>query len=338
MSLGIMAIGHALGDPVTVDALIAAGGVDERKLRGWGYRRLYRAADGVGLTDLAAKAGESALRNAGVAADEVDLIVLAVSDLAEYLYWDAAAAVQGRLGLRNAEAVLISQACGGGVTAFDTVAGRFATHPGYHTALVVAANRVVEQYWDRAATGTALSSDGAVAATVRRGHGSCVWLATETISDGRYADFMRMDIGGATQPFSLAHATNPAIPPLIDRMDTFFDGDGRSALAFATAVNARNKAVLEQACARAGTDTSQIQQVIYLNDNRKAFEDLAATLGIPLGATNVDLAMDYGHFGPADQILCLDRLLRAGQLVSGDVVALLSMGSGVHWTCTLLRV
>lgn len=48
--------------------------------------------------------------------------------------------------------------------------------------------------------------------------------------------------------------------------------------------------------------------------------------------------MELGHFGPADQLLSLERLLTAGELVTGDMVALLSMGSGMHWTCTLLRV
>ncbi|WP_194836713.1 3-oxoacyl-ACP synthase III family protein [Nocardia sp. XZ_19_369] len=333
MSLGIKAIGYALGAPVSIDEL--AG--DDQKVRQWGYRRLHRAPAEVGLTDLAVRAGEAALRRAGIAVGEVDLVVLAITDIAEYLYWDPAAAVAGRLDTRQAEAILLSQACGGGVAAFDIVAGKFATHPRYRTALVIAANRICETYWDRVETSTSLSSDGAAAAVLRRDHPECRWLATEVVTDGRYADFMRMELGGGARPFTPG-AERPAIAGLIDRMDTFFDGDGRAALAFVEQLHTRNREVVERACASADVTFGEIERVLYLHDNAGAFADLAKALGMPLDRTNVEIACDHGHFGPADQLLSLERLLATGELVTGDIVALLSMGTGMHWACTLLRI
>ncbi|QYN21270.1 3-oxoacyl-ACP synthase III family protein [Amycolatopsis sp. DSM 110486] len=332
MELGIVALGQALGAPCEPGTL---AGADPAKLRTWGYRRFHRADDGVGLTDLAVRAGEAALRRAGVTAAELDLVVLAMTDIAEYLYWDPAAALQHRLGADRAEALLLAQACGGGVTAFDTVAGRFATHPGHRTALVVAANRIVEAYWDRVETGTSLGSDGAAAAVLRRDHPDCRWLVTETISDGRNAGFMRMETGGGARPFSGAP---PRIAPLVDRMDTFFDGDGRAALAFADQLTARTREVVGRACERAGVPVGALERTLYLHDNLGAFEALAKELGIPLDRTNVEQAMAHGHCGPADQLISLERLLSGGELVPGDVVALVSMSSGMHWACTLLRI
>lgn len=336
MSLGIMAIGYALGTPVSLDELAANGITDDPKVRQWGYRRLHRAPEEVGLTDLAVRAGEIALRRAGVEAGAVDLVILAITDIAEYLYWDAAAAVTSRLDARHAEAMLLSQACGGGVAAFDVVAGKFATHPRYRTALVIAANRIAETYWDRVETSTSLSSDGAAAAVLRRDHPSCRWLATEVVTDGRYADFMRMEVGGAVHPFT--GTERPAIAPLIDRMDTFFDGNGGAALAFVDQLHARNRDVIERACASADIAIGSIERVLYLHDNAGAFADLAKALGVPLDRTNIEIARDHGHFGPADQLLSLERLLATGELVAGDTVALLSMGTGMHWACTLLRI
>ncbi|GLY43382.1 3-oxoacyl-[acyl-carrier-protein] synthase 3 [Amycolatopsis sp. NBRC 101858] len=331
--LGIVALGQALGTPGDPAGL---PGADGAKLRNWGYRRLHRAEPGVGLTDLAVQAGEAALRRAGVAAAEVDLVVLAITDIAEYLYWDPAAAVQHRLGADRAEAVLLTQACGGGVTAFDTVAGRFATHPGYRTALVAAANRIVEPYWDRVETGASLGSDGAAAAVLRRDHPDGRWLVTETISDGRYAGFMRMEAGGAAAPFT---GTDPVgLAPMAERMDRFFDGDGRAALAFADALGARTREVLQRACDRAGIPVGALERVLYLHDTLPAFEALAKELGVPLDRTNFEQALAHGHCGPADQLISLERLLSGGELVPGDVVALLSTGSGMHWACTLLRI
>ncbi|GAB3988764.1 3-oxoacyl-ACP synthase [Actinoallomurus acanthiterrae] len=326
MSFGLTAFGHALPATVPIDGTAH------------GYRSYHRADPGVGATDLAVEAGEQALRNARTDPDDVDLLVLALSDIPEYLYWDAAASVQARLRAHRAETMLISQACGGGVMSFDAVAGKFATHPDYGMALLIGTNRVCEQYWDRWKSTTSLGSDGAAAAVARRGHGSCRWLVTEAISDGRYADFMRMEAGGAAKPFG-AHGDAPAkVPMLIDRIDGFFAGSARAALEFADLSSRRNGEVFRRACARAGVVPDAVARVLYLHDNANAFLDLSKELGMPLERTNRDLAAEYGHLGSADQLLSLERLLRDGELRSGDVVALMSQGSGMHWTCTLLEI
>jgi 3-oxoacyl-[acyl-carrier-protein] synthase-3 len=337
---GILSTGHALGRPVAVADVLGSGAPDaaRRTAEAKGYRRLYRADDGVGLTDLATEAALAALEKARVEPGRVDLLVVAVADLAEYLYWDVAAAVQARLGAHRAEAVLMNQACSAGVLAFDTVAGKFATHPGYRTAVIVAANRVCEAYWDRAETGTAISSDGAAAAVLLREHPACRWLTTEVITDGRYADFMRMEVGGAARPFSVAAPVPARIARLTDRMEDFFTGDGQAAYRFLVTMNARNRTVLERACDRAGIPVDAVARIVYLNDNRAAFGDLATALGVPVELTNRELALDHGHLGTADQLFCLEQHLARGELTAGDTVALMSIGSGMHWACSLLTI
>ncbi|RSN11505.1 3-oxoacyl-ACP synthase [Nonomuraea sp. WAC 01424] len=338
MSFGVVAFGQALGEPVPVSVLMDGHPGDARTVRGWGYRAFHRAAPDVGLTDLAVRAGGEALDRAGVAPGELDLVVLAAADLAEYLYWDAAAAVQARLGAHRAEALLVNQACGGGVTAFDTVAGRFATHESHATALIIGANRVCEEYCDRLSVNTCVNGDGAAAALVRRGAGSCRWLVTETLTDGRYADFYRLDAGGSARPFTPARAVPARIAAPADRLQEFFGGDIMAMFDFARTTLARNREVLERACARAGVTTGSIARIVHLHDNLPAFTDLAGELGVPIGRTNADLAMAHGHLGCADQIFGLGRLVETGELVPGDLVALTSVSSGMHWTCTLLRV
>ncbi len=239
MSFGIAAMAHVLGDPVPVAAAAPQYTTDLEKIRSWGYQTLHRAAAGTGLTDLAAAAGHRALERAGMLAADLDLVVLAMSDIAEYLYWDAAAATQARLGARHAEALLLNQACGSGVASFDAVAGKLATHPGYRTALIIAANRVCEPYWNRMETITSVSSDGAVAAVAVRGHPSCRWLTTTVLTDGRYADFMRLEDGGTARPFTAGGQRVAAVASPFDRLDGFFDGDVREMLRFANGERAQ---------------------------------------------------------------------------------------------------
>lgn len=335
---GIAGFGEALGEPVDVAEAAPRFTDDPDRVRGLGYRTFHRATDNVGLVDLAEAAGSAALADAGVAAEDVDLVVLAVSDLVEYLYWDPAAATQARLGAHRAEALLLNQACGGGVAAFDLVAGKFAVHHEFDTALVIGANRVCEQYWNRMEVSNCVFSDGAAAAVLRRDHPRCRWLTTEVITDGRYADFMRMDIGGAARPFDTGMTDPVRVKGAADRLREFFDGDPRRMFEFVTTTRARGREVVERACARAGMAVDALARIVHFHDNQVAIAELAQDLDLPFTRTNAALATAHGHLGCADQLLGLRHHLTEGELSDDDVVALTSTGSGMHWACTLLHV
>jgi 3-oxoacyl-[acyl-carrier-protein] synthase-3 len=338
MPFGIVALGHALGEACAVADAVPRYTDDMKKIAGWGFRGFHRAAEDTGLTDLAAWAGQLALKRAGVDADQLDLVVLAMTDIAEYLYWDAAAATQARLGAHRAEALLVNQACGAGLLALDVAAGKFATHPEYQTALVVAANRTCDAYWNRMESTTAVTSDGAAAAVLARRHTARRFLSAAIISDGRYADFFRLETGGAARPFGSAGVASDRVGSPAERLAAFFGNDHRAMLAFADTVVSRGREVFETACTRAGVRPDSIRRVIHLNDNLNALSDLAQELGLPLAQTNAELAMEHGHLGCADQLFCLERHLQAGDLAPGDLVALMSIGSGMHWVCVIVRV
>ncbi|MFF0729907.1 3-oxoacyl-ACP synthase III family protein [Streptomyces sp. NPDC004134] len=342
MPFGIVAIGESLGEPVEItDSVVEEYAAEKDTLRAWGYRRFRRAEDGVLLTDLAVQACEQALKEAAVDAAEVDLVVLATADFAEYLCWDAAAAVQGRIGAVNAEALVINQACSSGTIAFDAVAGRFATHPDYRNALIVSANRVCDTYQNRMDSTATVLSDGAAAALVRRGHDRGRWLATEVITDGRYADFFRMEVGGTARPFGAPGTSGTQglrVRNPLDRLGELLDNDARRMLAFVQKFSGNMRVAVDRVCARTGTEIGEIKRFIHLHDNQKAAADIARALGVPRERLTGDVAMDHGHFGAADQLLGLRRLMRAGELGHGDLVALTTLGSGMHWAVTLLRV
>lgn len=344
VTFGIVALGESLGERVEITDRVIAAHVDSdetaRTVRAWGYRGFHRAAEEVLLTDLAVQAAQQALTRASVAAADLDLVVVAIPDLAEYLCWDAAAAVQGRLGATHAEAVLVNHACGSGVMAFDTVAGRLATHPSYQQALIVAANRVCETYQNRMVSTTTVLSDGAAAAVLRRDHDRGRWMATEVVTDGRYADFFRMDVGGTARPFGSSGAPGPSglvVRNPLERLRQLMDNDARRTLAFVRSFAENMRVAVDRVCERTGVERNDLARVVHLNDNRQAIADIVRALGIAPNRLDGEFALDHGHFGPADQLLSLHRLDLAGQLGSGDVVALTTLGSGMHWAVTLLR-
>ncbi|HEX6872526.1 MAG TPA: 3-oxoacyl-[acyl-carrier-protein] synthase III C-terminal domain-containing protein [Micromonosporaceae bacterium] len=339
MTFGILSFGHALGEPVSVPDVVADYTDDVERVLGYGYRTLHRAGPDVGITDLAERAARQAVTRSEVDPSELDLVVFAPTDVAEYLYWDAAASLQHRLGAERAQALLVNQVCTGGLTAFDVVAGKFATTPDYRTALVVAGNRTCEPYWNRFATQSMVFSDGAAAVVVRRDHDRLRWQASEAVSDGRYADFYLLDVGGTRQPFtpSAAERGQPQARDAWDIME-FFDYDDEQFDAFARLITTRAVELAGRACKRVGAELSDIRFLIGAHDNARSATELAAAFGIGLSATNLDLGLDTGHLGGGDQIYSLERSLAAGALNPGDLVALVGLGRGMHWACTLIRI
>ncbi|ONI86893.1 3-oxoacyl-ACP synthase [Actinosynnema sp. ALI-1.44] len=340
MDFGIVSFGSVLGDPAPVKDVVSEYTDDTERVLDYGYRTIHRSAPEVGLTDLAHDAATEALREAGMAAGDVDLLVLATTDIAEYMYWDAAAHLQHRLGADKAEAVLVSQGCIGSITSFDLLAGRFATHPEYRTALLIGANRTCEAYWNRMDTHSLLFSDGAAAAVATRGHDRYRWLATEVITDGRYADFFRMDRGGAANPFNasppaLGEDEAPRVRDAWDMME-FFDYDPDRFSQFIDLMNERVHTVVQQACKRVGVEKTDLAKLILFNDNLRTFTAVAEKFGMTTAQTNVEFSMENGHFGAADHLLNLRS--HAGDLNPGDKVALAGMGRGMHWACTLVEV
>lgn len=337
--LGLVAFGRALGERIAVADIAADYSDDPERITGYGYEHVYRCPPSLGVTDLAEQAGASALRAAGLRADEIDLVVLAVTDLTEYLYWDAAADLQRRLGATRAEAVLMTQACTSGVVCLDAVAGKFATHPEYQTALVVAANRTCEQYWNRLDTQPLLFSDGAAAAVAARDHPELRLRGTEIRTDGRWADFFRLDTGGSARPFPADVAVRPEELRTRDAWSIMehFDYDAERLGSFMHELDACAAAVIELACQRAGRSAADLSKLVFTHDTAVAYESLCAELGLPAERTNLALAAAHGHLGAADQLHDLAVYRDSGELCAGDLIALAGRGRGMHWACSLLE-
>lgn len=338
MNFGLVSFGTALGSAMPL-ADVAGEYTDKIELvLARGYRNVLRCPPEVGVTDLAVDAAWQALSAAEVSASDIDLLVLALTDMSEYLYWDAAASVACRIGADNAEAVLLTQACTGGVLSLDTVAGKLATHPAYSTALVIAASRCCEAYWNRLETQPLVFSDGAAAAVALRDHPRLRVLATEAITEGKYADFYRLDAGGAAVPFGAPGGEWSGVQArgVWDVM-AHFGYQAKSMLRFSDHMDEQMERVLERACARLGTEFGALQKVILMNDSVTAMTSMAARIGIPLSRTNLDLALEYGHLGAADQLFCLAHYHANGNLDPGARVALVSRGRGMHWACSVLE-
>lgn len=336
VEFGITGFGYAFGQDQDVETAASDYVPDPERIVRWGYRTFHRAADGVTAIDLSADAARDALERGGLTMADVDLLVLAHSELPDYPHWDSSTALARALGADHVETLLLNEGCASGVTGLGIVAGLLAIRPEISTVLFVAVNRVSEFHRNRMTVNNAVHSDGAVAAVLRRGHERNQWLATEQIIDADLADWFRTDYGGAAAPLPPEGWTARTAPAGHERVQAHFAKDPSKLRAFAQAAVDRSVEVVDAACRRAGVTRDQVTHYVYINDP-DGIADLAPLVDVPLERTNQDVARAHGHMGAADQLTALGEFVAKGTVRPGDLVALGGISIGMRWYCSLVR-
>jgi 3-oxoacyl-[acyl-carrier-protein] synthase-3 len=336
--LGIAGFGYAFGADQDVAQVAGSFVSDPERVIRWGYHTFHRAADGVTATDLAAEASQKALAGTNLTAEDVDLVVLATSELPEYLHWDSSAALARALNVREKQTLLLNEGCASGVTGLGMVGALMAIQPELNTALFVAVNRVSEYHRNRMNVNNAVHSDGAVAAILRRDHPHNRWLATDQFTDPDLCDWFRSDYGGSAAPVPPPGWSSRTAPAGHERVQAHFQKDPQRLATFVDLLNARVVGVIERACRRAGVSRSDIADVIYINDSPDAIDDIARPFGVPLERTNAAVSVRHGHMGAADQLVSLGQRLERGEFDPGDVVALAGISIGMRWYCSLVQI
>ncbi|MEM8523949.1 MAG: ketoacyl-ACP synthase III [Bacteroidota bacterium] len=163
------------------------------------YERRW-CAEHESTADLAEAAAQQAMERAGVAAAELDLIIIS-TDTPEYVSPSTASVVQHRLGAKNAGTFDINTACAGFVTALDIASKYIRSDEQYNTVLVIGAY-AMSKYLNKADKKTVtLFADGAGAVVLKVDKdASKGFLASELISRGEYADWMGIYGGAAKNP------------------------------------------------------------------------------------------------------------------------------------------
>jgi 3-oxoacyl-[acyl-carrier-protein] synthase-3 len=338
VDMGIAGFGFAFGEDRDVASTAAEYVDDPDRVLKWGCHTYHRAPDDVHATDLAAAAARQAMDGAGVTPDQLDLVVLANSEMPEYGHWDGAAALARELKVERTQTLLLHEGCGAGVTGLFYVAATMALQPEVTTAVFVAVNRVSEFHRNRMNVNNSVHSDGAVAVVVRRGHPAVRWLATEQFTDPEYCDWLRTDFGGAVAPLPPEGWSGRTMPSGYERIPAHFGRDVAALRRFLVERNERIVAVVDRACDRAGLTRADLDHVVYINDSPAAVTAIAEPLGLPTERSNAALAPRHGHMGAADQLVSLGEHLERGDLRSGDVVALCGMSTGMHWCATVIQI
>jgi 3-oxoacyl-[acyl-carrier-protein] synthase-3 len=295
---------------------------DEWIMTRTGIRERRLAAADEFTSDLAANAARAAMQSAGIAPEEIDLIIVAT--VTPDMFFPATACfVQQKIGAKNAACFDLSAACSGFLYGIE-VAQQFITSHTYDTVLVIGADKLstIVDWTDR--NTCVLFGDGAGAAILRNRAGSHGVIATYMGADGGYSEILNIPGGGCRHPMTPENYAK--------RMNTIqMNGKETYKQAVTAMLTAAHKA-LEQAGLRA----EDIACVIPHQANLRIIEAVSDRLGIPLERFLVNLDR-YGNTSAAAVAIALDEANRTGRIRVGDYVLLVVFGGGLTWASSVVQ-
>lgn len=310
--------GFLPGEPVSNDDLARRGidTSDQWVTSRTGIRFRHLAEGGQSASDLALEASRRALAAAGLAASDLDLIVVATST-PDFIFPSTACLLQSKLGNHGATAFDIQAVCSGFVYAL-TIADKFVRSGSHRRALVVGAevfSRILD--WSDRAT-CVLFGDGA---------GAVVVEASETpgiLSSALHADGAHHGI--LSVPGSICGGKVIG--------DPFLRMDGQAVFKFAVRVLAE---VADECCQAAGVAPADLDWLIPHQANIRILEATAKRMKLPMEKVVVTVDR-HGNTSAASVPLALDEAVRDGRIVSGQKVMLEGVGGGFTWGAVLLAL
>ena len=305
------------GKPVSNDDLAARGidTNDEWIVTRTGIRSRYLAEPGTTSSDLGLVAARRALEMAGVAAGDIDLIIVATST-PDFIFPSTACLIQGRLGNKGAAAFDIQAVCSGFTYALG-IAEKFIRSGSHRRALVIGAevfSRILD--WNDRGT-CVLFGDGAGAVVLEASEKPGI-LATAMHADG--SQFGILNVPG--------QVCNGQVTG-----DPFLRMDGQAVFKFAVRVLAE---IAEEVCATAGMQTVDVDWLIPHQANIRIMQSTAKKLKLPMEKCVVTVDQ-HGNTSAASIPLALDHAVRSGQVKKGQHLMLEGVGGGFTWGAVFLR-
>lgn len=316
MSFSILGTGKAVPDYIlTNDELSTIVETNDEWIRtrtGIEERRICKDET---ITQLCIRAAESALEDAGITPEQLDLIICSTMR-GENIFPSQACMIQKELGAA-CPAFDVNAACSGFVYALDIAAGYFARKKVKHVLIVSMDNLSNIIDWADRST-CVLFGDGGGAAVLGEGDDLLSIRLTAKGDDV----ILRAPHGENSSPFYM-HDAEKAVMHMM----------GNDVYKFAvTNVPSEIKKVLEEA----GLEQSDVDHVIPHQANIRIINTAASKLDIPREKffCNVN---KYGNTSSGSIPIALDEASRAGILKKGDIIVLCAFGGGLTTGSCVIR-
>jgi len=286
-----------------------------------GIKERRIASDSEATSDLAWKAGEKAIENAGITKDDIDLIIVATST-PDRLAPSTACIVQDKLQAYNAAAFDIAAVCSGFLFGMS-VASQYVASGVYDNVLVIGAD-TFSKITDWTRRDAVFFGDGAGAAVISHSNVNGGFLAYRLYSDGRGKDNFTIPGGGSEFPANLK---------TIEEKKHFFKMNGKAVYETATVVLPK---AINQVLEDTGLTIDDIDLMVPHQPSIKILQKTAEIIGLPFEKvmTNMD---KYANTSGGTLPILLDELNRDGKIKKGNIILFVAVGSGWTYGASIIK-
>jgi len=286
-----------------------------------GIKERRIVASNESTSDLAARAGAKAIRDAGLTVDDIDLIIVATST-PDRLAPSTACIVQDKLQAYNAVAFDIAAVCSGFLYGMS-VASQFIANGVYDNVLLIGADtfsRITD--WTR--RDAVFFGDGAGAAVLSHANALEGFLAFRLYSDGRGKWEFTVPAGGSEMPAS---------EETIKKKLHYFQMNGKAVYETGTTVLPR---AINQVLKDTHLTIAHIDFLVPHQPSKMLLIKTAEIIGLPLEKlmTNMD---KYANTSGGTIPILLDELNHSGKLKPGNLILFAAVGSGWTYGASLLK-
>jgi 3-oxoacyl-[acyl-carrier-protein] synthase-3 len=296
---------------------------DEWIVQRTGIRERRVASPGETTAMFATAAARKALEAAGLQPADLDLIICGTIT-GEMVFPSTACFVAAALGLRSTPAFDVAAACSGFLYTLQTGVS-FIKSGLYKNVLVLGAETLsrITDYTDRGSC--ILFGDGAGAVVLRRGNDP---------KKGVIYSSLHADGSGWEMLYCKPGSRHPVDGSLLAARDQYMKIKGREVYKFAVQ---RFEELIVDAMQKCELTKDDIKLIVPHQVNQRIIDSAMdkLELGMDKAFVNIDR---YGNTSSASIPIALDEAVRAGKIVSGDVILMVAFGAGLTWANAVIRM
>jgi 3-oxoacyl-[acyl-carrier-protein] synthase-3 len=320
----ITAVGHYVPDRVlsNFDLEKIVDTTDEWIRTRTGIRERRILDDGAS-SDMGARAIEAMMKNRGMTASEIDLIVVATIS-PDMFFPSTGCLIQEKIGAKNAWAFDLSGACSGFLFALVTAA-QFVENGTHKKVVVVGTDKMssITDYTDR--NNCILFGDAGAAVLIE---------PSEDPDSGILDHILRCDGSGERSLYMAAGGSrNPATHETVDKRMHYIYQDGKAVFKVAVMGMADVSAEIVERNKLTGHD---VDWLVPHQANLRIIDATANRMGIEKSKVMINIDR-YGNTTAATIPLCLSEWWQEGRLKKGQTIVMAAFGAGFTWGSILMR-
>jgi len=286
-----------------------------------GMRERRIARDDQATSDLAAEAAKAALADAGIGAEEVDLLIVATLS-PDMFFPSTACFVQDKIGAKNAYCYDLGAACSGSLYALETAKNQIACGA-VKTALVIGAEKMSTFIDWKDRNTCVLFGDGAGAMVLRATGAKHGIMKGVFGSDGTLAHQLWTPGGGSR---------NPMTHEMLDQNLQYLKMEGREV--YKHAVMQMTQSSID-ALEKNGLSADDVKLFVPHQANARIIDAIGKRLDVQDRMfLNVE---KYANTSAAALPIAIDEAAKSGRIAKGDLMLLVVFGGGFTWGANIVE-